>query len=165
MHPYNTHGEKLTGVPDWGESLAVWSYLACVLCVDDMWPILTECLATNRDTQGYLLSLAWSYIKAGRGGERKSGDNFFRVKKPRKKKATASAAAATLREEANVGGPEPQPTLEIRFGLNGGKMFLWPPKHVTVQEGVFRSDVCETDLAVVYYNKTDDFCYTNEGET
>jgi hypothetical protein len=53
----------------------------------------------------------------------------------------------------------------MRLGLDGGKTFLLPPEPVTIQERVFCPGVCGTDLAVVYYDKADDLCYTNEGET
>ena len=132
VHPYDSYGERFSGVPNFNAGFEVWSHVVVVLCVDQMWPLLTASLTTSLDPEGFLLSLASKYLPCNPG---KYSKNFFNI--PNSKKN--------------------QRTLESKLQIVDSK-FPWPASCIDMQDHLFIPSLCDQDIAVVYYygNHTND---------
>ena len=63
IHPYDAFGHRFKAVPYKRlDSLVGWTMLACVMCIPTLWDLIASSITSNRDWQGWLLSIAWDSI-------------------------------------------------------------------------------------------------------
>ena len=131
VHRFDAYGERFSGIQDIHSGFNAWSHLVVMLCVDEMWTLLTNSLSTALDPAGFLLSLASKHVYGKSCNN--SGKSFYKIYQVRQ------------------GSNETLQTIESKLRFVDS-VFPWPASYIDVQQHVFTPYTCTNDIAVVYYH-------------